>query len=48
LESDALGAKNAGMRAIWLVREGRVRELADAPVTAVESLSQVESVLATF
>jgi putative hydrolase of the HAD superfamily len=45
LESDALGAQGAGMHAIWLVRDGCVRELEDVPVTTVESLSQVESVI---
>jgi putative hydrolase of the HAD superfamily len=42
LEGDALGAKNAGMRAIWLAREGYEGDPADLPVPVVESLAQVK------
>ena len=48
LEGDALGAKNAGMRAIWLAREGYEGDPADVPVSIVESLAQVENVLTAF
>ena len=42
LESDALGAKNAGMRAIWLARDGD--EVADLPV--IRSLAEVKGIAA--
>lgn len=42
LESDALGAKNVGMWAIWLAREGYEGAHANVPVPIVESLSQVK------
>jgi putative hydrolase of the HAD superfamily len=45
LESDALGAKGVGMRAIWLAREGYAGDAAGVPVLIVESLSQVRSVI---
>ena len=48
LEGDALGAKNVGMCAIWLAREGCVRDSADVPVPIIESLAQVKDVLNTL
>ncbi|MBN1811680.1 MAG: HAD family hydrolase [Anaerolineae bacterium] len=48
LESDALGAKNAGMWAIWLAREGYAGDPADVPVPVAASLSQVRDVITTL
>jgi putative hydrolase of the HAD superfamily len=42
LEADALGAKEVGMWAIWLAREGCEGDPADVPVPIVESLVQVK------
>lgn len=46
LEADALGAKEVGMWAIWLAREGYEGDPADVPVPIVSSLSQVVRVVA--
>jgi putative hydrolase of the HAD superfamily len=46
LESDALGAREAGLWAIWLAREGYEGNLADVPVPIVDSLSQVVEIVA--
>jgi putative hydrolase of the HAD superfamily len=48
LEADALGAKEVGMRAIWLSRKGYAGAPADLSMPVVASLSQVEKVLTTF
>jgi putative hydrolase of the HAD superfamily len=46
LDHDAVGARNAGLRAVWLDRSGALR--ADVPdgVTRVTSLAELEAVLA--
>lgn len=46
LESDALGAREAGIWGIWLARGGYVGDPADLPVPVVTSLSQVNKVVA--
>jgi putative hydrolase of the HAD superfamily len=47
LESDALGAKSAGLWSIWLARQGHGGATANVPVPIVESLSQLNKVLTT-
>ncbi|MBN1976827.1 MAG: HAD family hydrolase [Anaerolineae bacterium] len=46
LEADALGAREAGLWAIWLAREGYEGDPADIPVPIVNSLSQLVGIVA--
>jgi putative hydrolase of the HAD superfamily len=45
LESDALGARDAGMKALWLARKGYPGDPATLPVRVITSLLQVKEVL---
>ena len=48
LESDALGARKVGMWAIWLAREGYEGAPEALPVPAIESLLQVQGIVAAM